>query len=114
MSDSSHNSSPKANLDTKEHVSVSVYMHSEGMNMLVKELYDNWREDPKDQVGKLVDRSLWFYSGLLVLNPPAFVEIMSLELGVPIIFDSGRENEICWDILNLLRKQRGVPPLARS
>ena len=109
-----HNSSPKSDLNTKEHVSASVYMHSEEMLMLVKELYDHWREDPKDQIGKLVDRSLWYYSGLITTNPAAFVEIMSLELGTPIVFDSGREAEICFEILNLLRKQRGVSPLGRG
>jgi hypothetical protein len=89
-------------------------MASEEFNALRKELYENWREDPETQVGKLVDRSLWYYSGLMVTNPPAFVEIMCLELGLQIVFDSGREAEICLEILNALRRQRGVSPLARS
>jgi hypothetical protein len=109
-----HDSSPDAKLDTKEHVSLSVYLHSEEMMAVVKELYENWREEPREQVGKLVDRSLWYYSGLLTTNPAAFVEIMSLELGLNIVFDSGREQEICFEILNALRKQRGAPTLARS
>lgn len=106
--DSTHNSSPRQNLQTKEHVSASVYFSSEAFNALRRELYDNWREDPELQVGRLVDRSLWYYSGLMVTNPQAFVEIMSMELRLTIIFDSGREAEICKEILNALRKQRGV------
>lgn len=103
-----HDSSPKANLKTTEHVSTSVYFSSEEFNALRKELYDHWREEPETQIGRLVDRSLWYYSGLMVTNPQAFVEIMSLEMGLNIIFDSGRESEICLEILNALRKQRGV------
>jgi hypothetical protein len=108
-------SSPIANLDTKEHVSVSVYMHSEEQIALVKELYDHWREDPITQVGKLVDRSLWYYSGLLTYDPAAFVEVMSLELNMPhLVFDSGREAEICFEILNELRARRGALPFAKG
>jgi hypothetical protein len=110
----SHNSSPEQNLKTTEHVSASVYYSSEEFNALRKELYEHWREDPETQVGRLVDRSLWYYSGLMVTNPQAFVEIMSLELGLTIIFDSGREQEICFEILNALRKQRGAPTLAKT
>lgn len=108
MTTKEHNSSPVANLDTKDHISNSVYFSSEEFNALRKELFDNWREDPNtDLIG---DRSLWYYSGLMVTYPQAFVEIMSLELGLSIIFDSGREKEICLEILNALRKRRGVAP----
>lgn len=103
-----HNSSPKQNLDTKAHVSNSVYYMSEAFNQLRKELYENWREDPtEDLIG---DRSLWYYSGLMVTFPQAFVEMMSLELGLNIMFDSGKEEEICFEILNALRKKRGAFP----
>lgn len=111
MKDKPHDSAPKQNLATKEHVSQSIYFSSEAFNALRRELYDHWREDPQTQVGRLVDRSLWYYSGLMVTMPAAFVEIMSLELGLPILFDSGREQEICLEILNALRRVRGVSSL---
>lgn len=104
--DSKHDSSPIVDLSTKEHISKSVYMHSEAMMMLVKELYEHWRMDPEDDV--MGNRSYWYYSGLLTTHPQAFVEIMSLELGIDILFDSGREAEICEMILNGLRKKRNA------
>lgn len=106
MSDHSNGSDPKIDLNTKAHISASVFMASEEFNALRKELYDNWREAPEyDLTGA---NSLWYYSGLMVTNPPAFVEIMSLELGLDILFDSGKEKEISLQILNALRKKRGV------
>lgn len=111
MTSKKHDSSPKQNLQTKAHVSNSVYLMSEQFNALRKELYDHWREDPNDD--KIGDRSLWYYSGLMVTYPQAFVEIMSLELGLDIVFDSGREAEICFEILNALRRKRGALLFAR-
>lgn len=106
-----HNSSPVHNLNTKEHISQTVYMHSENMMMLVKELHDNWQDDMLDPIHGDTIPGYWYYSGLLTNNPMAFVEIMSLELGLDLIFDSGKESEICGKILNALRHKRGVPPL---
>lgn len=110
MADSTHDSSPVTNLATTEHVTKSVYFASEEFNALRRELFNHWREDPNDD--KIGDRSLYYYSGLMVTNPPAFVELMSLELNTSPIFDSGREAEICLEILNALRKKRGVLPLS--
>lgn len=106
-----HNSSPEANLQTKEHnASAVLYLSSEEFNALRKELYDHWRDDP----GSITGKDLWYYSGLMVTNPQAFVEIMSLELGLQIVFDSGKEAEICFTILNALRKRRGVHTFGRA
>jgi len=101
---------PNINLNTKEHVSKSVYMESEEFNALRKELYDHWREGP----GNGSYRDLWWYSGLMVTNPPAFVEIMALELQLPLIFDSEKQADICFTILNELRKKRGVHTFGRA
>jgi hypothetical protein len=102
----SNGEDPKINLNTKAHITESVYFASEEFNALRKELYDNWRMDPAlDPTGA---NSLWYYSGLMVQDPPSFVEIMNLELGLTIVFDSGNEKNICLEILNALRKKRGV------
>lgn len=92
-----------ANLATKEHVSTSVYMNSEQFNALRKELYDHWRDDPDENS----NRDLWWYSGLMVTNPPAFVEIMALELGLSLVFDSADEAGTCKTILEALQRRRG-------
>jgi hypothetical protein len=107
-----HDSSPKQNLDTKDHVSKSVYFHSPEMMALVKEMHEHWSEDPNTDV--IGDRSFFYYSGLLVTYPEAFVELACLEFGLNLQFDSGREAEICFDILNAMRKRRGAPTLARE
>lgn len=107
---SEHNSSPEANLNTTKHVSVSVYMQSEQFNQLRKELYEHWRDEPG--TSDFGGRDLWWYSGLMVNNPPAFVEIMCCELGLDFPgFDSADEAGTCERILNALRKLRGVNPL---
>ncbi len=112
MSSKPHDSSPVANLQTKEHRAEAVlYVNSEEFNELRRELYENWRMDPKaDTTG---GNSYWYYSGLMVTHPQAFVEIMSMELGLRITFDSGKESEICLEILNALRKKRGVSPFPK-
>jgi hypothetical protein len=110
----SHTPEPKhqvADLDAEKkgvHVSNSVYFASEEFNALRKELYDHWREDP----GSFNGKDLWYYSGLMVQNPPAFVEIMAIELHMPfLVFDSADEAGTCKKILNALRKRRGVSEL---
>lgn len=109
-----HNSSPEANLDTKAHDATSIlYLESEEFNALRKELYDHWRDDPS-VLALPNERSLWYYSGLMVTNPPAFVEIMAMEIGEPIVFDSGKQAEICLKILNGLRRRRGVHTFGRA
>ncbi len=100
---------PKTDLksDATRHISQQVYMVSEEFNALRKELYDNWRAEPASFAGAN-GQALWYYSGLMATNPQAFVEIMSMELGEPIQFDSHNEAGICLQILNGLRKKRGV------
>lgn len=109
---SEHNSAPTQNLDTKEHATHSIYMSSDAFNLLRKELYENWRDDIINYKTGQHEPGYWYYSGLMVANPQAFVEIMALELDLLILFDSGKESEICGKILNALRKKRGVNPLA--
>ena len=92
------------------HISQSVYMASEEFNALRKELYDNWRAEPASVAGES-GHALWYYSGLMVSDPVAFVEIMALETGLPLIFDSANEAQICLQILNALRVKRGVTGL---
>jgi hypothetical protein len=101
---------PKINLDTKEHVSTSVYIMPEEAIALRKELYDHWRAEPASFAGEN-GHALWYYSGLMVTEPAAFVEIMALETGLPLVFDSFNEAGICLQILNALRKRRGVSAL---
>jgi hypothetical protein len=101
---------PKINLDTKDHVSASVYIMPEEAIALRKELYDNWRAEPASFAGEN-GQALWYYSGLMITDPPAFVELMALELGLPLVFDSFNEAGICKQILNALRKKRGVSEL---
>jgi len=92
------------------HVSNSVYFASEEFNALRKELYDYWRAEPASVAGES-GHALWYYSGLMITDPVAFVEIMALETGLPLIFDSANEAGVCLQILNALRKKRGVTGL---
>ena len=101
---------PELEKNANLHVSQNVYMASEIFNALRQELYDNWRAEPASIAGES-GHALWYYSGLMVTNPPAFVEIMSLELGLNLLFDSANEEGICMVIFNALRKKRGVSTL---
>lgn len=101
----SHDSSPKTNLDTKEHRAEHVlYLHSEEFNALRKELYENWRD------------TLWARFGWAMVNqPPLFVAGMCEALGLVFIgFDSADESGTCLRFLNALRERRGVSPFGRS
>lgn len=101
-------------LNTKHHDAGHILaLESEEFNALRKELYDHWRDEPSI-IERPGERSLWYYSGLMVTNPPAFVEIMSMEIGERILFDSDRQAEICFQILNGLRRKRGALPFARA
>lgn len=102
---------PKIDLVTKKNsVHDHVYIMSDELLALRKELYDHWRAEPASFAGAN-GQALWYYSGLLVSDPPAFVEIMALELNMPLIFDSFNEAAICKKILNGLRAKRGVSQL---
>ena len=66
-------SSPVHDLSTKKHVSQSVYMHSEGMMLLVKELYEHWRDEPATEV--FGGRTMWWVSQFLTYDPATFIEM---------------------------------------
>lgn len=96
------------------HVSTTVYMHSEQLMMLVKELHDHWRDDPILNKHNDHARTLWFYSGLLASDAAAFIEIFNLSFNTRLVFDSQKEPELCWEMLNILRKARGVHIFGRA
>lgn len=101
---------PSTDLQTKHSDAGHILsLESEWFNMLRKELYDHWRDPPDSTM--LGSKTLWWYSGLMVTDPQAFVEICSLELDIPLVFDSNKQGEICWKILNECRRVRGVNPL---
>jgi len=105
-------SSPTHDLSTKKHVSQSVYMHSEGMMLLVKELYEHWRDEPATEV--FGGRTMWWVSQFLTYDPATFIEMFNFKFKTAIPFDSGREHEICLMMLQELRKQRGAAPFATN
>lgn len=114
MTDSTTPKLGTPDLNTKHHDAGHILaLESEEFNALRKELYDHWRDDPS-VLAVPGERSLWYYSGLMVTNPPAFVEIMSMEINEPIVFDSDKQAEICLQILNGLRRRRGVHVFGRA
>lgn len=101
----SHNSSPTANLVTREHRAEHIlYLHSEEFNALRKEMYDNWRDT-------FFARHGW----KMVNQPVEFVADMCTDLGLVFIgFDSGDEAGTCLRFLNALREKRGVSGFGRA
>lgn len=99
-------------LNTKRHVSESVYMHSPELMMLVKEMYEHWKDEPgTEDIG---GRTMWWYSGLLSYDPAAFIEIFNLSFThtPKLMFDSHKEAELSLTMLNIMRRARNVAPLA--
>ncbi len=96
-----HNGSPIADLNTKKHISESIYWCSEEFNALRKELHDNWQD------------TYWARHGWkMAFQSTMFVVDMCEELKIPFMgFDSGQEATICLRFLNELRKKRGVSEL---
>ncbi len=96
-----HNGSPIVNLNTKEHVSKSVYLNSPEFNALRKEMFENWEDTYFARHG-------W----KMAFQPDMFCADMCADLGLIFLgFDSGKEAEICLRFLNALRAKRGVSEL---
>lgn len=101
-----HNGSPIVDLNTKKHVSESVYWCSAEFNALRKELFEEWSE-----AGEAIGRpNLWAKHGWkMAFQPDMFVVDMCSDLGLVFTgFDSGKEAEICLRFLNALREKRGL------
>ena len=79
-------SSPVHDLSTKN-VSQSVYMHSEGMMLIGKELYDHWRDEPATE-------RIWRSHNVVGFPVPhlrsaTFIEMFNFKFKTAIPFDSG-------------------------